>query len=337
MNSYPEDEKYRDCFEGRSVLITGGLGFIGSNLAIRLVALGARVSLLDAMLDEHGGNMFNIKPVQNQVDINFSDVRDEGTLKYLIKNKDFIFHLAGQNDHVLSRRNPFPDIDINIKGTATLLENCRKYNRDARLIYSGTRGEYGAAIVLPVSEDQPLHPKGIYELSSMAAQQLFQIYHDNDGIRSITLRLTNIYGERAQMRHNRFGVANWFIRLAIDDEMISVFGDGSIIRDFLYVQDAVGAMIASAATDSAYGQVLNVGNDQASNFKELAETVTAIAGSGRWAFTPFSPERAAQEPGDFISDISRIKKLVGWSPSNSLDEGLRKTMNYYRQNKEFYW
>jgi UDP-glucose 4-epimerase len=271
------------------------------------------------------------------VDINFSDVRDEGTLKYLIKNKDFIFHLAGQNDHVLSRRNPFPDIDINIKGTATLLENCRKYNRDARLIYSGTRGEYGAAIVLPVSEDQPLHPKGIYELSSMAAQQLFQIYHDNDGIRSITLRLTNIYGERAQMRHNRFGVANWFIRLAIDDEMISVFGDGSIIRDFLYVQDAVGAMIASAATDSAYGQVLNVGNDQASNFKELAETVTAIAGSGRWAFTPFSPERAAQEPGDFISDISRIKKLVGWSPSNSLDEGLRKTMNYYRQNKEFYW
>ena len=136
MNSYPEDEKYRDSFEGRSVLITGGLGFIGSNLAIRLVALGARVSLLDAMLDEHGGNMFNIKPVQNQVDINFSDVRDEGTLKYLIKNKDFIFHRAGQNDHVLSRRNPFPDIDINIKGTATLLENCRKYNRDARLIYS---------------------------------------------------------------------------------------------------------------------------------------------------------------------------------------------------------
>ena len=171
----------------------------------------------------------------------------------------------------------------------------------------------------------------------MAAQQLFQIYHDNDGVRSITLRLTNIYGERAQMRHNRFGVANWFIRLAIDDEMISVFGDGSIIRDFLYVQDAVGAMIASAATDSAYGQVLNVGNDQASNFKELAETVTAIAGSGRWAFTPFSPERAAQEPGDFISDISRIKKLVGWAPSNSLDQGLRKTVNYYRQNKGFYW
>jgi len=337
MNSYPEDEGYRAWFDQKNVLITGGLGFLGSNLAIRLVALGARVTLMDAMLEDHGGNIFNITEVKNQIKINFSDVRDEGTLKYLIKEKDFIFHFAGQNDHVLSRRNPFLDIDINIKGTATLLENCRKYNPDVRLVYSGTRGEYGAAIRLPVSEDQPLHPRGIYELSSSSAQQLFQIYNDNDSLRSITLRLTNIYGERAQMKHNRFGVANWFIRLAIDDSEISVFGDGTIIRDFLYVQDAVGAMIAAAATERAYGMVLNVGNDTASNFKELAETVTRIAGAGRWKYAPFTPERAAQEPGDFISDISRIKRIVGWSPVVSLADGMSRTIEFYREHKEHYW
>lgn len=337
MKSFEWDQQFESSFSGKKVLITGGLGFLGSTLAARLVRLKASVTLIDAMLDDHGGNLFNIRGIEDQVAINFSDVRDDYSMKYLVKGQDFIFHLAGQNDHVLSRRNPFPDIEINIKGTATLLENCRKYNRDARLIYSGTRGEYGPAIKLPVSEDQPLNPKGVYELSSMAAQQLFQIYHDNDGVRSVTLRLTNIYGERAQMKHNRFGVANWFIRLALDNNCISVFGDGTIQRDFLYVHDAVGAMLASAASENAYGMVLNVGNHEASNFRELAETVVDEAGSGSWKFTPFSPERAAQEPGDFISDISRIRKVVGWKPATSLRDGLRQTIQFYRQYREHYW
>lgn len=337
MSQFQMDEPFRETFSGKRVLITGGLGFLGSNLAVRMVHLNAQVKLVDAMLDDHGGNLFNIESIKDRVDINFSDVRDECSLRYLVKNQDYIFHLAGQNDHVLSRRSPFPDIEINIKGTANLLDNCRKYNPDARLIYSGTRGEYGPAIKLPVSEDQALNPKGVYELSSMAAQQLFQIYHDNDRIRSVTLRLTNIYGERAQMKHNRFGVANWFIRMALDNECIQVFGDGSIVRDFLYVQDAVGAMIASAATENAYGKVLNVGNNQASNFRELAETIIELTGSGAWKFTPFSPERAAQEPGDFISDVSRIKKVVGWTPTTLLIDGLRRTIAFYRQNREQYW
>jgi len=164
-------------------------------------------------------------------------------VRYLVRGKDYVFHLAGQNDHVLSLTNPFPDIDINIKGSAILLEACKRYNRQARVVYSGTRGEYGPAVRLPVAEDQPLNPKGIYELSSLTAQRLFQIYHDNHQVRSVALRLTNIYGERAQMRHNRFGVANWFVRLALDDQTIPVFGDGSLRRDFLYVQDAVDAML----------------------------------------------------------------------------------------------
>ena len=324
-------------FENKSILITGGLGFIGSNLAIRLVNAGAKVTLLDDMIEGHGGNLFNVEPVKEQIKINFSDIRDELSLGYLVRNQDYIFHLAGQNDHTLSLINPFPDIDINIKGSAVLLESCKKYNKDVRLIYTGTRGEYGSSVTLPVSEEAPLNPKGIYELSSLTAQKLFQIYNDNNGIRSITLRLTNIYGQRAQMRHHRFGVANWFIRLAIDNETIKVFGDGKIIRDFLYVDDTVDAILMAALCEDAYGQVFNVGNENPSSFLELAESAIKYAGSGRWEFAPFSQERLKQEPGDFYSDITKIKSIVKWHPETSLQEGLTRTIEYYKKNKSHYW
>jgi UDP-glucose 4-epimerase len=237
----------------------------------------------------------------------------------------------------MSLTDPLPDIEINIKGSAILLETCKRFNPDVRLIYSGTRGEYGPSVTLPVREDQPADPRGIYELSSLTAQRLFQIYHEKRGLRSVTLRLTNIYGERAQMRHNRFGVANWFIRQAIDDEEIQIYGDGSYLRDFLYVGDAVDAILMCAMTEEAYGQVLNVGNDRASNFREMAETIIRVAGSGRWAFTPFSPERAALEPGDFCSDIRKIRRIVGWKPRTDLEDGIRETVAYYRRYKEHYW
>jgi UDP-glucose 4-epimerase len=293
--------------------------------------------VLDAMLDDHGGNLFNVEPVRDHIAVNVSDVRDESSLKHLVAGKDYIFHLAGQNDHVLSLRDPFPDIDINIKGSATLLETCRRVNQRARLVYGGTRGEYGRAVMLPVAEDHPMRPRGIYELSSLTAQQLFQIYHDNHGVASITLRLTNIYGERAQMKHSRFGVANWFVREALDGRTIAVFGDGSLLRDFVYMQDAIEAMVQCAATEDAYGQVFNVGNSRASSFRELAETVVRIAGSGRWELAPFSPERAAQEPGDFVSDIRKIKRVVGWEPTTSLEDGIERTVRYYRQHRARYW
>jgi UDP-glucose 4-epimerase len=289
------------------------------------------------MLDDHGGNLFNIRDVKEQVTVNFSDIRDESSLKFLIRGQDFIFHLAGQNDHVLSQTNPFPDIEINIKGTANLLEVCRRHNPGVRLVYSGTRGEYGPAVMLPVNEDQPLRPRGIYELSSLTAQQLFQIYHDNQDLRSVTLRLTNIYGERAQMRHNRFGVANWFIRQALSGETIRVFGDGSYLRDFVYVSDAVDALLLCAMTEGAYGEVLNVGNNRAYSFRELAETVVRAVEGSHWEFAPFSPERAALEPGDFCSDIRKIQRIVGWSPTVGLEEGVRRTVDYYRYHRENYW
>jgi UDP-glucose 4-epimerase len=324
-------------FRDKDVLVTGGLGFIGSNLAVKLVEAGARVTLLDAMIEGHGGNLFNVEPVKGSVALNFSDVRDVNSMDYIVRGKDYIFHLAGQNDHVLSLTDPFPDIDINIKGSAVLLEACRKHNRDAIIVYTGTRGEYGSAARLPVSEEAEINPRGIYELSSLTAQKLFNIYNDNHGIRSVTLRLTNIYGERAQMRHSRFGVANWFIRLALDGETIKVFGDGSILRDFLYVDDTTEAILMCALCEGAIGKVFNVGHDKPSSFLELAETAVTVAGSGRWEFAPFTPERAAHEPGDYYSDITRIRKTVGWEPRTGLEDGVRNTIHYYRKYKEHYW
>lgn len=337
MTGKPTDSQHREAFSGRNVLITGGLGFLGSNLAIRLVALGANVTLLDVMLEDHGGNRFNIEPVEDDVRVNFSDIRDKNALKMLVVGQDFVFHLAGQNDHVLGRTNPFPDIEINIVGAATLLETCRRFNPEALLIYSGTRGEYGSPRRLPVSEDHPLNPKGVYELSSLAAQNFFRIYHEQHGIKSVMLRFSNVYGERSQMRHDRFGVVNWFVRLAIDGDCIPVYGDGSILRDFVYVHDAVDALIASAASESAYGEVLNVGHDEGVRFRDLTESIVRIAGSGSWKLIPYSADRAALEPGDYVSDITKIRTLTSWQPKTRLEDGLASTIAYYRNHKTHYW
>lgn len=324
-------------FTGKKVLITGGLGFIGSNLAISLVKLGAEVTLADAMIPEYGANVFNIEPIKGDVHINYSNVCDEHSMNYLVKDKDYIFHLAGQVSHIKSMTNPFPDIEMNIKGTAVLMEACKKYNRDAVVVRSGTRGQYGTVVNLPVTEDAPTNPKGIYEISNLTAEKIIKVYHDNFGIRCVLLRLTNIYGPRAQMRTHHYGVANWFVRLAIENETIQVFGDGQLKRDFLYVDDCVDALLMSAAKEDAYGQIFNVGVDKPVTFIELVKTIIDISKSGKWEFAPFSPERAAQEPGDFFSDITKIKKHVGWSPKVSLKSGMEFTVKYYREHKGHYW
>lgn len=326
-----------DQYHKANVLITGGLGFIGSSLAIKLVQLGANVVLMDAMIPDYGGNLYNIEPVRDQVIINYSDIRDEYSMNYLVQGKDYIFHLAGQNCHVTSLSNPFPDIDMNIKGTAVLMEACKKHNPYAKVIYTGTRGVYGSVPKLPVSEDAPTNPKGIYEISNLTAEKIIKVYNDIHGIKSVLLRLTNIYGERAQMKHHRFGVANWFIRLAIDNQTIRVFGDGKILRDFLYIDDCVNAMLLSGVIERCYGEVLNVGVDQPTSFRELVESIISIAESGNWEFAPFSQERAAQEPGDFYSDITKIKTITGWQPIIGLNEGLNRTIKYYAEHKKHYW
>jgi UDP-glucose 4-epimerase len=302
------------------------------------VKRGAKVTVIDNVAPMQGGNIFNIYPVQKKVIINYNDIRDVSSMNQLIQDKDYIFHLARQTDHIVSQTNPFPDIDINIKGTAILLEACKKYNPTVRLINVGTRGQYGSAVKLPVSENAQTNPKGIYELTNLAAEKMVKIYNDNYNIRSVMLRLTNIYGPRAQMKTNHYGVVNWFIRQAIDGEKISVFGDGQLKRDFLYIDDAVDAIIRCAEKSACYGEVINVGSPKMDTFLTLVQTIVKLAGKkASYAFTPFSQERKVQEPGDFASDITKIKKLTGWKPTTSLREGITKTIAYYRVYKKHYW
>jgi UDP-glucose 4-epimerase len=292
---------------------------------------------MDAMLPDHGANLFNIAPIRSRVTVTFSDVRDSNIMRYLVKDQDYVFHLAGHVDHVTSLEDPYPDIDINVRGTATVMEACRRFNPTVRVIYTGTRGEYGEATSLPVDENAPTMPKALQEISNLTAEKITHMYHKVHDVQSVMLRLTNIYGERGQMRHSRYGVANWFIRLAIDDEEIKVFGAGDIKRDFLYVDDCIDALLMCALCKDAYGEIFNVATGDPLDFVTLAKTLVAVAQTGRWTFAPFSAERAAQEPGDFYADISKIEQIVGWKPQTSLHDGLTKAVAFYRLNRGNYW
>ncbi len=322
---------------GASVLVTGGLGFIGSNLAARLLAGGASVTLCDAMIEGYGGNPANIAGLRGRVEVDTSDVRDASAMERLVEGRDIVFHLAAQVSHVMSLSNPYPDIDINIKGTAVVLEACRKKNPKAVIVRSGTRGQYGPAVTLPVSEETPSDPRGIYEISQLSSEMICRTYTRIHGIRTVPLRLTNVYGPRGQMRHSQFGVVNWFVRLALEERPIPIFGTGKILRDFLYVDDCVEALIAAAVSPAAVGEILNVGHDRASTFLEVAELLREIVPGTRIEFTEFSPERKAQEPGDFVSDITKIRRLLGWEPKTGLREGLARTVDFYRERRAEYF
>jgi len=319
------------------ILVTGGMGFIGSSLARRLVSDGAQVTLCDAMIDGYGGNPANIAELRGRVEVDASDVRDAAAMERLVDGRDIVFHLAAQVSHVMSLSNPYPDIDINIKGTAVVLEACRKKNPRAVIVRSGTRGQYGPAVKLPVSEDTPSDPRGIYEISQLSSEMICRTYTRIHGIRTVPLRLTNIYGPRAQMRHSQFGVVNWFVRLALEGRPIPIFGTGKILRDFLYVDDCVEALVAAAISPAAVGEILNVGHDRPSTFLEVAEILREIVPDTRIEFTEFSPERKAQEPGDFVSDITKIRRLLGWEPKTNLREGLARTVDFYRERRAEYF
>jgi UDP-glucose 4-epimerase len=324
-------------FKDKEVLVTGGLGFIGSNLSIELVRLGARVTIIDNMLPRQGSNLFNIRDIEDKVKVNFSDVRNQLSMNHLVKGKDYVFHLAGQVNHVDSMRNPIQDLDINCLGTLVLLEALRQHNREAKIVFAGTRGEYGSSVTLPVDEDHPTNPKGIYAVTNLTAEKMILVYDEIYGMKGACLRITNTYGPRHHMAHDEYGVFNWFIRKAMDNEDVPVFGDGRILRDFLYVEDLVESMLMVAATEGAYGMVFNVGTGIPVSFIELARTIVELAGTGKAKFTEFTRERKEVEPGDYYADITRIKNIVGWAPKTSLAEGIGKTIAFYGKYRKEYW
>jgi UDP-glucose 4-epimerase len=331
-----DEEQLAAVYEGRRVLITGGLGFIGSNLARRLVEFGARVTLVDSLIPQYGGNPFNIRGIEDRVTVNISDVRDQYSMNYLVQGQDIMFNLAGTLSHIDSMEDPFTDLEINCRSQLSILESCRKHNRDIKIVFAGTRGQYGRAQYLPVDEQHPMQPTDVNGINNMAGEWYHILYYRVYGIRATSLRLTNTYGPRHQMRHSRQGIINWFIRLAIEGRTINLYGDGAQVRDTNYVDDVVDAFLLAGASDAADGEVFNLGGEPVS-LADLVERIVRIAGTGERCFVPFPEDAKRIEIGDYIADWRKIARVLGWRPRVSLDEGLERTIAYYRTYREHYW
>ncbi|HID86470.1 MAG TPA: NAD-dependent epimerase/dehydratase family protein [Anaerolineae bacterium] len=328
---------YLDVFVGKRCLITGGLGFIGSNLARRLVELGADVLLVDSLIPEYGGNLFNIHGIEDRVRVNIADVRDEHSMNYLVRGQDFLFNLAGQVSHIDSMRDPFTDLEINCRSQLSILEACRKHNPEIKIVFASTRQIYGAPDYLPVDERHLLHPTDINGINKMAGEWYHIVYNNVYGIRATALRLTNTYGPRMRVKDARQTFLGWWIRQLIEGQELQIFGDGRQIRDFNYVTDVVEAMLLAAADDDANGQVFNLGGDEPINLLNLAKLLIELNGGGSYRIVPFPPERKAIDIGDYYGDYRRIQGKLGWRPRVPLREGLARTLAYYREHREHYW
>ena len=329
-------QSYREFYKGRRVMITGGLGFIGSNLARQLVDLGADVLLIDSLLPDYGGNLFNIADIADRVRINIADVRMQSTIGVLARGQDVIFNLAGQVSHIDSMRDPYTDLEINCRAQLSILEACRTNNPGVRVVYAGTRQVYGRPEYLPVDERHLVRPADINGVNKAAGEYYHLLYNNVFNVRACSLRLTNVYGPRQLIRHNRQGFIGWFIRLAIENREIQIFGDGSQMRDFVYVDDAADAFLRAGASDACDGDVFNVGGVEPISHRDLVAMLIDTAGSGRVRYVDWPPEKKRIDIGSFYSDSTKFQTRVGWTPQVDLREGLRRTLAYFREHLREY-
>ena len=327
----------KNSFSGKQILITGGLGMLGSTIAHKLVDHGAAVTIIDSCLEPYGANMFNVEGIKDRIKINKSDIRDKGSIGALVKDKDFIFNLAGQVSHNDSIIDPFLDADINYFGHLNVLENIKKHNPKAVILYAGSRLQFGKIERVPVNETHPLRPRTPYALNKTAAENMYLFYHEMHKIPCVLFRIANPYGPRSQMKHSKYSMINWFLRLAMEGKTIKVFGDGNQIRDYIYVEDLADAFLSAAANKECYGKVFNVGSGTGTKFKDMVETVVKTVGSGKIDYVPWPENYANVETGNYITDIAKLFQATGWKPSVDLKIGIGSTHEYYKKNKSFYW
>jgi nucleoside-diphosphate-sugar epimerase len=318
-------------FSGRRALVTGGLGFIGSNLARKLVELGVEVTLVDSLIPEYGGSLFNIADIEDRVRVNISDVRDEHSIKYLVQSHDYLFNLAGQTSHLDSMHDPFTDLEINAQSQLFILEACRQYNPKIKIIFASTRQIYGKPQYLPVDEKHPLRPVDINGINKLAGEWYHLLYHNVHGIRTSVLRLTNTIGPRMRIRDGRQTFVGIWIRLLLEGKTFEVWG-GEQLRDFTYVNDCVEAMLLAAYDEKADGQIFNLGGDCTISLKDLADLLIELNGSGEYLIREFPEERKKIDIGDYYSDYNLIQRTLGWTPKVDLKEGFRRTVDYYKEH-----
>ncbi len=330
----PVDDK---AFSKADVLITGGLGFIGSALARRLVALDAKVTLVDSLIPEYGGNVFNIHDIRDRVTVDLTDVRDAGKMASLIKGRRYLFNLAGQTSHLDSMTDPLTDLNINAAAQLSILEACRLHNPAVKIVFASTRQVYGRPEHLPVDENHPLRPIDVNGINKLAGEWYHLLYNDVYKIRACALRLTNTYGPGMRVKDARQTFLGIWIRRLLEGKPMQVFGSGNQVRDFNFVDDVVEALLLAAASTASEGQVFNLGSDERIGLKELAGLLAQLHAGGRYEVIPFPADREAIDIGDYYGDFGKINKFLGWSPNVRLQEGLSKTIAYYRQHHTHYW
>ncbi len=334
MPTVPTD--HHAFFRDKHVLITGGLGFIGSNLAHRLVSLGADVLIVDSLIPEYGGNVFNVHGLEEQLRVNIADVRDEHGLRYLVQGQDVIFNLAGQVSHTDSMIDPYTDLEINARSQLSLLEACRHGNPAAKVVFASTRQIYGRPEYLPVDERHPLQPADVNGINKLAGEWYHMVYHQVYGLRTVSLRLTNTYGPRMRIRDARQTFIGWWFRQLLEGQTLGIFGNGLQVRDFNYVDDVIEALLMVAFHEVADGQIYNLGSDDPINLLNLARLMIEVNGGGQYELRPFPDDRKRIDIGDYYGDYRRIRSKLGWRPLVGLRDGLTRTMDYFRANLEHY-
>ena len=321
---------------GKKVLISGGLGFIGSNLADRLVGDGAQVTIIDSMIPEYGGNMRNIHEISDKITVNFSDVRDPFSINQLISEQDYLFNLAGQTSHLDSMEEPFTDLDINAKAQLSILEACRKHNPDIRIIFASTRQIYGKPNYLPVDEKHPCHPVDVNGINKMAGEWYHILYHDVYGIPTSVLRLTNTYGPRMRIKDARQTFLGIWIRNLLEKKPIQVYGNGLQRRDYNYVDDVVDALLIAATRPEARGKIYNLGAPEPLSLEDTARLMCKLSDGASYEKIPFPEERKAIDVGDFVCDYKAFQSTFDWDPKVNFQEGISKSIDYYRKNLDYY-
>jgi UDP-glucose 4-epimerase len=330
------EHKHFGEYKGRTALVTGGLGFIGSNLVRRLVEVGAEVSVLDALLPDQGGNLFNVADVRDRIEVHTADIRDQKVVNHLVGGVDYIFNLAGSVSHLDSIRHPLRDLEHNCAAPLTLLESCRHFNPQVKVVFTSTRQVYGRPVYLPLDEQHRVAPLDVNGINKLAAEHYHLLYHRLYGTRAVCLRLTNTYGPRQLVRHNRLGFIAWFIRQAMDGGVIELFGEGRQRRDINHVDDVVEALLLAGASEAAEGEVFNLGGEPVS-LAELADELISITGQGSVRCVPFPQERQLIDVGNIHSSYAKIESALGWRPRTPLREGLERTVEFYERNRAHYW
>lgn len=324
-------------FRHKKIVITGGLGFIGSSLARQLLELGADVTLVDSLIPEYGGNLFNINGIEGRVHVNISDVRDNHSMRYLVQEHDYVFNLAGQTSHLDSMNDPYTDLEINSLAQLSILESCRKYNPAIKIVFASTRQIYGKPEYLPVDEKHLLRPVDVNGVNKMAGERYHILYNNVYGIKACALRLTNTYGPRMRVKDARQTFLGIWIRNLLEEKPMLIFGDGKQLRDFNYVDDVVNAMLTCALSENAWGKIFNLGGPERISLLGLAKMIIeANGGEGEFKIIPFPTDRKLIDIGDYYSDYTLMNQTLGWSPKMSLRDGLNHTLNYYRENLRFY-